>query len=232
MMKNIFQFNQTNRDAFVRRWALRLPRGSKVLDAGAGPCRYTTLFSECQYVASDFTIVSSDARTVDVVADNARLPFPDASFDAILCTEVLEHVPEPIAVVREMARILRAGGQLLLTAPLGSGLHQEPHHYYGGFTPFWYRKFLSQIGFHDIQIQPNGGFFKHYGQESERFSAMIDPRRLLSRLIKFTMAPIWTLTLPYLRLLMPLVCHFMDGLDRDNKFTIGYHVTSTRSGSL
>src|SRR5260370_36756320 len=96
---------------------------------------------------------------------------------------MLEHVPSPVAVVQEIARILRAGGKLIRTAPLGSGLHQDPDHYYGGFTPFWYRRFLTKAGFEDIETVANGGFFKHYAQESRRFSALLDPRRVKPRAV-------------------------------------------------
>src|SRR5258708_19124467 len=72
---------------------------------------------------------------MDVVSEAHAIPVCDASFDAIVCTEVLEHVPEPIAVVREFGRIVAPGGRLILTAPLGSGIHQEPYHFYGGVNP-------------------------------------------------------------------------------------------------
>lgn len=52
-----------------------------------------------------------------VLGDVQRLPFPDDSFDTVLCTEVLEHVPDPWGAVREIRRVLRPGGQALLTSP-------------------------------------------------------------------------------------------------------------------
>jgi hypothetical protein len=140
---------------------------------------------------------------------------------------VLEHVPEPIGVVYELARILCSGGKLLLTAPLGSGLHQEPYHYYGGYTPHWYYKFLADAGFTEIQITPNGGFFKHYGQESERFSSFIDPRRV-SGFARYLLAPLWLSTLPWFRWVLPLASYYLDFLDTHKGFTVGYHVTAVR----
>ena len=88
----------------------------------------------------------------------------------MLCTEVLEHVPRPIDALAEMVRIVRPGGQLILTAPLGSGLHQEPYHFYGGFSDHWYRKFLDELGCDIEEITPNHGWFANLAQECARFS--------------------------------------------------------------
>jgi len=64
---------------------------------------------------------------VDVISDITSIPLPDASFDACLCTEVLEHLPHPIEALRELARLLRPGGRLILTAPFCSLTHFSPH---------------------------------------------------------------------------------------------------------
>ena len=78
---------------------------------------------------------------IDYVSDIEKIPVKDNSFDIIICTEVLEHVPNPIGALKEMARILKKGGKLLITTPLGSHIHQDPYHFYGGFTPFFMRSF-------------------------------------------------------------------------------------------
>ena len=231
--KCILAFNQYERDRWVAEQAAMLPAGSRVLDVGAGFCRYRALFAHCEYETHDFCQLQPGQfgqkgyGTIDYVSDILSIPVPAASFDVILCTEVLEHVPEPIRVIDEFVRILQPGGKLLLTAPLGSGLHQEPFHFYGGYTPYWYRKFLKDAGFEKITIEPNGGFFKHYGQESQRFSTMIHPSKLKG-LARYLLAPVWLVTLPWFRLIVPFVCHFLDRHDEHKGFTIGYHVTAVR----
>jgi SAM-dependent methyltransferase len=236
----VFNFGDFERDRWVATQARTLPAGSRVIDVGAGPCKYRSLFQHCVYTAQDFgghraTHVGVIAEewsygAIDLVCDASAMPVADGSFDAVLCTEVLEHVPEPAKVVRELGRILRPGGRLMLTAPLGSGLHQEPDHYYGGFTPFWYERFLAEAGFENIVAQPNGGFFKHYGQESRRFSALIDPRRVPRSALPLV-APLWALTLPWFRVIVPLACDTLDRLDSHRAFTVGYHVTASRAQS-
>ena len=64
---------------------------------------------------------------MDYVCDITDIPVSDDSFDVIICTEVLEHVPEPIKVIKEFSRILRKNGKMFITAPLGCGIHQEPY---------------------------------------------------------------------------------------------------------
>lgn len=231
----IFAFNQVLRDRWVAAQAASLKAGSRVLDVGAGSCPYRELFAHCDYRTQDFINLQDkqlrfgNYGKIDYVCDAQAIPVSDASFDAIICTEVLEHVSEPIAVVREMGRLLRPGGRLILTAPLGSGIHQEPFHYYGGYTPFWYQRFLGVAGFVDIRVESNGGFFRHYAQESLRFLSMTRPlAHGIPAWLTILGFPFWLLATPFLGLLFPMLCSWLDRFDHERRFTVGYHVTATR----
>ncbi|MEA5566420.1 class I SAM-dependent methyltransferase [Anabaena sp. UHCC 0399] len=235
----IFNFNLVERDIWVAKQASLVPENSSVIDIGAGSCPYRHYFSHCEYKTQDFTCLTPEqlrGKTgydkIDYICDATNIPVTDASFDVILCTEVLEHVPEPIKVIYEFSRILNPEGKLLLTAPLGSGIHQEPYHFYGGYTPYWYQKFLTEAGFSAISIEPNGGFFKHYGQESIRFVQMTIPWKLnINFLVCVMWALIWLIILPFFVFVVPIVCHFLDIIDQDKKFTIGYHVIAIKKGT-
>lgn len=233
---DIFAFNLRNRDQWVAEQARKIGAGTRVLDAGAGSAPYRELFTHCTYETQDFAQLQNDQlrygryARIDHVCDLTQIPVPEASFDAVLCTEVLEHHPEPIAVVHELARVLKPGGVLLLTAPLGSGIHQEPFHYYGGYTPFWYQHFLPAAGFEQIVIEANAGTLRHFGQEAVRFVRMTMPGRLRMGLIRdLAWAPFWLLLAPVLGLLVPLASKFLDPFDKEQRFTVGYHVTAVRS---
>ena len=68
---------------------------------------------------------------VDVVAPGNAIPFPDASFDVVCCLEMLEHDRDPFGTVREMRRVLRPGGHLVLTVPsIGFARHNYPSDYW------------------------------------------------------------------------------------------------------
>jgi SAM-dependent methyltransferase len=233
----LYAFNLVNRDRWVARQAASLPAGSRVLDVGAGSCPYRHLFAHCEYRAQDFKGLQDEQLRnggygeINYVSDATALPVATASFDAVLCTEVLEHVPDPVAVVQELARVLRPGGKLLLTAPLGSGIHQEPHHYYGGFTPYWYHRFLGQVGFCDIRIEPNCGSFMFFSQESFRFLLTTTPFARLPPLPSLFWLPVWLCLLPVLGGMIPLICRSLDRFDQERRFTVGYHVRATRAGT-
>jgi SAM-dependent methyltransferase len=234
----VFNHNLVNRDAWIRRQAELLPAGARVLDVGAGSCPYRPLFAHCEYKSQDLAQLAGEQLRdggygrIDYVSDITAIPVAPASFDAILCAEVLEHVPEPLAAIREFARILKPGGKLILTAPLGSGVHQEPYHFYGGYTEFWYRRFLPAAGFRDVAVEPNDGSLMFFAQEAIRFVRATRPGRLGMPLVaELVWAPVWLLLAPVLGLLVPLVGRALDRFDRERRFTVGYHVTATRAAA-
>lgn len=233
---DLFSFNLVRRDRWIAQQAANIPAGTKVLDVGAGSCPYRNLFAHCEYRAHDLAPLRSDQLRdgaygrLDYVSDLTAIPVSDGSFGAVLCTEVLEHHPEPIAVVKELARILKPGGNLILTAPLGSGIHQEPYHYYGGYTPWWYERFLFQAGFEDITVEANEGSLRFFSQESIRFVRTTAPFALQLPLIaKLLWFPLWALLTPILGGVVPVVCKILDRFDHERRFTIGYHVTARRT---
>lgn len=232
----LFAFNELERNAWVARQASLVLPGSRVLDIGAGSCPYRKLFDHCEYKSQDFKALKDEQLNlgaygqIDYVSDATEIPVPDSDFEVVLCTEVLEHVPEPVNVVKEIVRILKPGGKLILTAPLGAGLHQEPYHFYGGFTPFWYEKFLGAAGFENLSIEPNAGFFKFYSQESLRFLQLSLPTKLQANLFhKLLWAPLWLICFPLLGVCVPILCSLLDRLEGNRRFTVGYHVTAIKA---
>jgi SAM-dependent methyltransferase len=135
-------------DRFVAKIAQELATGSWILDAGAGECIYASAFCHCNYISCDQAIgdPSWNYRRVTVVGDLASLPFRECAFDAVLCTQTLEHVSEPQLVVREMAMLLKPGGRLYLTVPfLGDPLHQEPYDFYR-YTKYSLKRLVENAG--------------------------------------------------------------------------------------
>ena len=157
----VWAYEPFMRDAWVKAQAARVPKGNWVLDAGAGASKYRHYFSHCRYETQDFCQYNGNLvkylEPIDYVCEIAHIPLPTQSLDAILCTEVIEHVNDPMAALKEFARLLKPGGRLFLSAPLLSHLHMEPYHFYGGFTPYWYQHWLPHFGFAVDELKPVGG---------------------------------------------------------------------------
>lgn len=233
----IFAFNQVRLDAWVADQARATAPGSLVLDVGAGSCPYRNLFQHCIYRAQDAVpLEPSQVRgksgygIIDYHCDATAIPVRDGEFDVVLCTEVLEHVPEPIRVIRELARVLKPGGKCILSAPLGSWLHQEPFHFYGGYTEHWYARFLPAAGFEELLIVTNRAFFSAFGQESIRFAFLSRPWSIpLPPLVRVVWFLPWLVLAPILVFVFPVLGFLLDRLAPLHGFTVGYFVTATRS---
>lgn len=176
--------NEEARHRWVREALKRVPAGSRLLDAGAGTQRYRPDCAHLRYVSQDFAQYNGagdgvglqtgtfDYGKLDLVCDITRVPEADGSFDAILCTEVLEHVPQPDRALQELGRLLRPDGYLILTAPFTSFTHFAPYHYCTGFNQYFFEDALPRAGFDRIQIERSGGFFDVVAQELRRASPM------------------------------------------------------------
>ena len=139
----------------VRDFAASLPERVRVLDAGAGEGKYRRHFAQQRYCGIDLAIgdVHWDYSQLDVQGDLAALPFRDATFDACLSIVTLEHVREPLQVVREMARSLAPGGKLLLIAPHEWEEHQQPHDYFR-YTRYGLDYLLKEANLEVLEIRP------------------------------------------------------------------------------
>jgi SAM-dependent methyltransferase len=127
--------------------ALQSYAGAELLDIGCGDKPYARSAPNVRrWIGFD---ADSNAEA-DVHGKADALPFPEASFDTVLCTQVLEHVPMPGAVVAECARVLRPGGMLIVSVPQYWELHEEPHDYYR-FTPIGIATILQGAGFNVVR---------------------------------------------------------------------------------
>jgi ubiquinone/menaquinone biosynthesis C-methylase UbiE len=176
--------NASDRDRWVESVLLSLPAGLKLLDAGAGECQYKRYCDHLHYVSQDFSKYNGtgnnvalqmrkwDTSLIDIVSDIVNIPVTDGEFDVILCTEVLEHLPDPILAIREFSRILKDDGMLIITAPFVSFTHFAPYHYSTGFNRYYYLYHLPKLGFNNVEISENGNYFEFLAQEVRRIGSM------------------------------------------------------------
>jgi SAM-dependent methyltransferase len=150
--------------AFVLDAARATPSAARVLDVGAGDGPYRELFGHAEYVTVDWAhSPHEDAARSDVIASADAIPLEAESFDAVLLTQVLEHVPDPPAVVREAFRLLRPGGRLYVTAPLVWELHELPHDYFR-YTGPGLERLASEAGFVEAEARPRNDSFTTLAQ--------------------------------------------------------------------
>ncbi|MET6996659.1 class I SAM-dependent methyltransferase [Chitinophaga defluvii] len=182
----MFQVGTTNEEArreWIKNTLAKIPAGSKLLDAGAGECQYKPFCSHLEYISQDFAQYDGtgnvglqmgtwDNTKLDIVSDILAIPLPDNSVDAIMCTEVFEHIPDPVGAIREFKRLLRPGGYLLLTAPFNSITHFAPYHFSTGFNRFFYEKHLPDNDFEITELTPNGSYFECVAQEVRRVKSV------------------------------------------------------------
>ena len=109
----IFHYNVYNRDKFIAKIAATLENKTRILDVGAGPCKYKNYFSHCDYKSQDFALYDGEGHSygnLDYISDILSIPVENGSFDCILCSEVFEHIPRPDLALKEFSRILNKNG--------------------------------------------------------------------------------------------------------------------------
>lgn len=126
------------------------------LDLGCGNKPYETLYKPVTKSQIGCDIIQSDRNRVDVICPVTDLNFNADSFDSILCTQVLEHVFEHDKMMKEIYRVLRPGGNVILTVPFAWELHEEPYDFFR-YTKHALRQLFEQHGFQIEYIKPNGG---------------------------------------------------------------------------
>lgn len=171
--------NEENRYKWTEETLKKIPAGYTILDAGAGECKFKKYCPHLTYVSQDFGQYdgigdigmqegSWDNTKLDIVSDITAIPVADGKFDAVMCTEVLEHVPDPVAALKELNRVLRKDGYLLITVPFASLTHFAPYHFSSGLSRFWFEHHLGQMGYDIIELKPNGNYFEFLAQEVRR----------------------------------------------------------------
>jgi SAM-dependent methyltransferase len=216
----------------VNEHAARLPAGSIVLDASAGERPYARFFARHRYESCD--VPGGFYRTAhDFLCTLEAIPRPDGHYDAVLLTQVLEHVPEPERVLREIHRVLKPGGQLMLSLPLNGPLHGEPWHFFQ-FTHHAIGRMASDCGFEVRECEKMGGAFWLLGRQahvlSKAIMKQVDPLRARERgrsialcsLATLLYLPAWLAMLVLMGGMVRPLCYWLDRLDLDKALTAGF----------
>lgn len=120
----------------------------RLLDIGCGTKPYRSLFAfVSEYVGLELdTPANRCDKKADLFYAGDSFPLADAGFDVVLCNQVLEHVFQPDVFIREIHRVLRSDGLLILTVPCIWPEHEQPHDCLR-YTSFGIRDRLVRAGF-------------------------------------------------------------------------------------
>ncbi len=147
-------------------WAARLASGRRVLDAGCGTAYGSAMLAEAG--AEHVTGIDRAASVLEtarpslppnvdlVVGDLRELPFPDRSFDLVVCFEVVEHLEEPDAALRELSRVVSGDGIVLVSSPNRDVYEPGNPHHLHEYVPAELRQALQRYFAHvELRCQAN-----------------------------------------------------------------------------
>lgn len=185
---DIERYTDVDNEAFRHEWIEHTLRsvgapGKSMLDVGAGqrPYRPAAEAAGYRYRSHDFAAydgigdgsgLQSQSWTTtghDVVCDILDIPSHEAA-DTVLCTEVLEHVPDPAASFRHLSELVKPGGHLIVTVPFLSLMHQAPYWFSSGLSPYWFQYWADRCELSVESIAVAGDFIDLMRQESIRLA--------------------------------------------------------------
>ncbi|MCA9260930.1 MAG: class I SAM-dependent methyltransferase, partial [Planctomycetales bacterium] len=117
----------------------------RLVDIGCGRKPWREVFAPHvdEYIGVDHANTQHDIQFADVVADAYDTTLPDGAADTVVSLAVLEHLEEPGAAIIEMARLLKPGGRLILTAPMFWHEHEAPRDFYR-YTQYGLRHLIER----------------------------------------------------------------------------------------
>ncbi|WP_317925625.1 class I SAM-dependent methyltransferase [Cupriavidus sp. TA19] len=198
------------------RFASMIPSGAMVLDAGAGDAPYKHLLSHAVYESVDFEKMDKPYAKSTYVCDLKDIPVEDNRYDFILFNQVMEHVPDPRLVLKELFRVLKADGQLIYTAPLFYEEHGQPYDFYR-YTSFGVKHLFHEAGFRVQRLDWLEGYYGTIGYQLSCMSAYLP-----SKAEVIAPSPWGTVLVPFMFLFkkqMAILSVFFHWLEMKSKYT-------------
>lgn len=197
---------ELTRRAWIEKEVGKISENGTILDAGCGTQPYREFCEHLNYKAQDFGQYEDGENgqglqhvegswnygKLDYVGDIWNIDEKDGVFDAILCSEVIEHVPYPEKTIKELCRLLKKDGKLLLTAPYACLPHMNPYFFYSGFSAEFYKHHFEENGVEVELIEGYGDIYIYLFQEIKRSITMVKskPVKLLYTALVLPLLPV------------------------------------------
>jgi len=189
-----------------------------ILDLGAG-----TNILKTKYLDKSTTWISLDydlrANSIDIRGDGQKLPIKNDCIDTVISIDVLEHVPEPQRMIKEIWRVLKPGGVVILSTPFFFWHHEEPFDFHR-FTKYGLRRIFQENKFSVIELSAVAGPIATF---SFLFSVVI--ARLFSFSRTLTRIGIYINRVIQLNLILP----FDKMFDKSGKMAQGHFIVAKKN---
>lgn len=133
----------------------------KMLDFGCGSKPYKALFDVDEYIGLDFEGEghSHEGESIDYFYDGKTIPFEDNTFDSIFSSEVFEHIFNLEEIMKELYRVLKPNGKILVTCPFAIAEHEMPNDY-ARYTSVGLKHLFEKNHFKVLHYQKTGSNFE------------------------------------------------------------------------
>ena len=199
---------------YLKEYARYIGNNELLIDAGSGksPSPYIHYFDAERILSFDLY-----NKGANFTANICMIPLANAVAGGVICTEVLEHVPDTKLALGELYRIIEPGGYLILTVPLVGGVHQNVDFY--RWTNQGLRQIIEEHDFEIISLGKRGGVFSCIGHFIHAVPfQLFGPLEREQGLIRNALYIIFAaLTIP-----IPWFLSIFDFLDQKKNYTLGY----------
>ena len=168
--------------------------GLTFFDVGAGfsPYKKRVISTGMKYLSQDFNSYEPSSvypgnhteewsyANHDYICDILDIP-NDIEAHVVFCSEVLEHLPDPVTSLKKLVELTSSGGYLIITTPFISLMHQAPYWFQSGFSPFWVEYWAEKLNLEVISITVQGDFVDLVSQEYARLMQTSRFHRLIYR---------------------------------------------------
>ncbi len=189
-----------------------------MIDIGCGIMPYKELLSPFvkEHIGVDHEITFHDKSNIDLFGTAYEIPVDNETFDAAICTAVLEHLEEPEQALKECNRVLKSGGVAIYSVPFIWHLHEEPRDFYR-FSKYGLRYLFEKTGFEVLEIEALSGFWVTFGQ------------LFVYNIYRFNRGPLRFIPIiPAIGLIVQGLSYILDRIDKSEQWTWMYMVVARK----